>query len=164
MSGSFSDTSQGSEKKLDVFTPNTLLICQQDSSTILRGDIKPAKTHLYADNTALYTAALIKPLKRSKLLQAHQLSPLQLQRACTMSVFANSCTWLSNAFIFLLNYVRISPCGLCGLAADKYIQQTSFCLCRSLAILWRGRHLNTTISRTEFCSSVLVPVRLSIWH
>lgn len=83
------DELQGSERALhhrgDVFTPNSLLICQQDVSTILGGDIKPAKTHLYADNMLLYAAALIKPLTAS---QAPRLSLLQLMTFLyTLSIF-----------------------------------------------------------------------------
>lgn len=51
----------------DVFTPNALLMSQQDVSTILEGNIKPAKTHLCADNTVLPAAALFKSLSTPKL-------------------------------------------------------------------------------------------------
>lgn len=142
MSGSFLLNPGGSEKNFhhrgDVFTPNTLLICQQDSSTIHGGDIKPAKTHLYADNMALYTAALIKPLKCSKLLfkhiSFHFYSYSARGSSCTVSLFQHRvCLHMAvqNCLFFLLNYVLICPYDLCGFTAGKwesghlYLQKTS---------------------------------------
>lgn len=116
------DKPQGGEKDLrhrgDVLTPNTLLICQQDISTILGGDIKPAKTHLYADNMLLYTAALIKPLTSSTLLLKHINLHYRLGKylhSAALSTPFYVCMWLLRMFIiqpFQINYVLIHPDSL----------------------------------------------------
>lgn len=132
------DKPQGSDlhHRGDVFTPNTLLICQQGISTILGGDIKPAKTHLYADNMVLYTAAFIKTFTSSKLLLKHtSFHFYSLWQSCTVTRFQHHVSilmlkgCLSCIFFFLLNYVATdsSPRSL-------HVNWVAFAECKSWSI------------------------------